>query len=166
MIVLTLGLIIVINLILETTILPFFHIFGYTPNISLVTIIILAFRRDKYYGGFFGLITGLVYDILFGKVIGVKALIYFLIGYYAGEIKGNLNNENIIIPVFFSAIGTIIYNSMYFFFAFFLGTNIDFSVVISNIFSLEILYNSVLTFIILKIYAKYFTSPSLRFGNK
>lgn len=164
--VMKLGLIIILNLILESTILPLFTIIGYIPNISLVTIIVLAFRRNKYYAGFFGLITGLIYDILFGKTIGIKALVFFLIGYYAGEIKGNLNSENLLIPMIFSALGTIIYNSMYFLIMFFLGENMDFSIVLNNIFSIEILYNSILTFIIIKILDKIFTTPSLRFGNK
>lgn len=166
MLILTLGLIIIINLILESTILPLFPVFGYVPNISLVATIILSFRKGKYYGAFFGLSTGLIYDILFGKVIGVKALIYFLIGYYSGELNESFNNDNILIPVLFSAIGTIIYNSLYSLLIFFTSNMIDFSEVVDNVFSLEILYNLILTFIILKIYNKIFTSPSLRFGKK
>lgn len=166
MLVMKLGLIIILNLILEGTILPHFTIMGHIPNISLVTIIILAFRRNKYYAGFFGLGTGLIYDILFGKTVGIKGLIFFLIGYYTGEIKSNLNSDNVFIPTLFSSIGTIIYNSMYFVFMFFLGENIDLSMVMNNILSIEILYNALLTFIIIKILDKIFVTPSLRFGNK
>lgn len=156
----------IINLIIQSTILPFFPILGYFPNINLVTIIIIAFLRGKHYGGFFGLITGLIQDILFARVLGVNALIYFLVGFYVGSVQEGLNNDNIAIPMVFSAISTIAYNFLFFTFMFFLARNIQLSVVVKNIFSLEILYNTVLAFILFKVYSRIFVVPSLRFGNR
>ncbi len=166
LVILVLGLIIIINSIIQTTLIPFFPILGYIPNINLVTIIIIAFLRGRYYGGFFGLITGLIQDILFARALGVNGLIYFLLGFSIGSIQEGLNNDNVVIPMVFSALGTIIYNFLFFTFMFFLARNIQLSIAIRNIFSLEILYNTILSFLLFKMYSKIFVVPSLRFGNR
>ena len=94
----TLLLILLINIVFQSSILPYFSLFGYTPNTGLVLVIIIALRKGKYYGGFFGLALGLIQDILFGQVLGINGLILFIIGYIIGLIQDSLDIENIVIP--------------------------------------------------------------------
>jgi len=165
MAIILLFIIIIVNSIFQSTILPYFNFLGYLPNTSIVLIIGIALLRGKYYGGFFGLAVGLIQDILFSRVIGVNAFIYFILGYIVGYIKNTLNDENAFIPVVFSALGTVFYNLFYFILMYFLARDISISTGLYNIFSIEILYNSILGILIYKILSKIFVKPSLRFGR-
>lgn len=162
----TLFLLILINIVFQSSILPYFTLFGFVPNTGLVLIVIIALRQGKYYGGFFGLGLGLIQDILFGQVIGVNALIFFILGYVVGMIQEVLDIENIIIPILTSAISTIFYNFFFYIIMFFLSRDIPMEIMMRNVFSIEILYNVVLAALIYKLFSKIFVIPSLRFGKR
>lgn len=160
------ALIIIVNIVLQSTILPYFNIFGIVPNTALVIVVTISLLRGKYYGSFFGLCTGVVQDILFGYAIGVNGLIYFLMGYMIGTIQKNLDTENKVIPVMCSALSTIFYNFSYFLLMFFLSRNIPIPIMLKNVFSLEILYNSILSIFIYKLFSRFFVVPSLKFKRR
>lgn len=166
MVFLVLFLIIIVNTIFQTTILPYFAIFGYLPNTALVLTVIISILRGKYYGIFFGLAIGLIQDILFGTVIGINGFIYSMIGYSIGIIQNIVNTENILVPTLFSGIATIIYNSMYAVFIFFLSREITFSILIAKTFSIEIVLNLLVSIILYKLLSKIFKVPTLKFGNR
>lgn len=158
--------IIVINLILQGSVIPFLTFLVYLPNPALVSIVTLSLFKGKYYGAFFGLFMGLFQDMLFGSVVGVNALIYFLIGYASGMMNNSLNNENAILHVIFSAASTIAYNAMYFLLMFFMSNIISLDGAIKRIFSIEILYNCILAFIFYKIVYKKTDVSTLKFGKR
>lgn len=163
---LTLIIIILINIVFQSSILPYLTLFGFMPNTGLVLIVIIALRQGKYYGGFFGLGLGLIQDILFGQAIGVNALIFFILGYTIGLIQDVLDIENIIIPILSSALGTIFYNFSFYIIMFFLSRDVPTEVMMKNVFSLEILYNVILAALVYKLFSKIFVIPSLRFGKR
>ncbi len=158
--------IILFNIIVQSSILPYFRLFGYIPNTGLVLVILVALRKGKYYGGFFGLALGLLQDILFGQIVGVNALIFFFIGYIIGIIQDELNIENTFIPVLLSALFTIFYNFSFYTFMFFLSINITREIMFNNIFSLEIVYNMIFAALVYKLFTKIFVIPNLRFGKR
>lgn len=157
--------IIIVNLILQGSMVPFFNILVYLPNLALVSIVLVSMFKGKYYGAFFGLFIGLFQDILYGNVIGVNALIFFLIGYTLGFVQTSLNNENILILLVFSGVSTVVYNMMYFLIMYFLSNEISFYAMITGIFSIEILYNCIITAIFYKPFFKLFHSNALKFGR-
>ncbi|OLS03325.1 rod shape-determining protein MreD [Tissierella creatinophila] len=159
------SIIIIVNLILQGSILPFFSFLVFLPNTALVSVVIISILKGKYYGAFFGLFMGLFQDLLFGEAIGVHALIYFLIGYAVGVLQTSLNNENTFIPIIFSGISTIFYNLMYFLIIYFLSKNISLDSAVKRIFSIEILYNSILAIIVYRSLFKLFRTRSLKFGR-
>lgn len=73
-----------VNTILQTTVFSRIQFFGVHTNLSLVIIVYLALFYGHNTGGFYGLAVGLIEDLLFLNVIGVRALIYFIVGYYLG----------------------------------------------------------------------------------
>lgn len=166
MLIITMFLLIIANLILQGSVLPFLSFLVFLPNPALISVISLALFKGKYYGAFFGLVMGLFQDVIFGDVIGAYALIYFLIGYGISFIQEYINSENMIIHIFFTAIGTILYNFMYFIIMFFLARDISLSYLFTRVFSLEILYNSILAVILYKLLYKIFNISSLRFGKR
>lgn len=166
MIILLLALIIILNIVFQSTILPYFSVFGFLPNTALILTVIIAILRGKYYGIFFGLAIGIIQDTLFGTVIGVNALLYSMIGYSIGLVQNILNTENIIVPTLFTGIATIFYNFLYAIVIFFLSREITLSIMIKNTFSIEIILNFFVSIIIYKLLSKIFTVPTLKFGNR
>lgn len=166
MAIVTMIIIILVNLILQSTLLPFLSFLKYLPNLGLVSVVAIGLIRGRYYGGFFGLALGLAQDILFGRVIGVNAFIYFMLGYLVGYVQASLNQENLAIPLTFSALGTIFYNFLYFLFMYFLSIDIEFSTALTFIFSIEILYNGLISIFVYKLFTKIIKVPSLRFGRR
>jgi len=63
----------------ETSVLPFFPIFGTHPSLLLVLLLalqFLGFGQESYYGAFFG---GLFLDLLWGSPLGLGSLILLLL---------------------------------------------------------------------------------------
>lgn len=160
------SIIIIINLVLQGSVLPFFGFLIFSPNLALVSVVVISIFKGKYYGAFFGLFMGLFQDLLFGDVVGVYALIYFLIGYSVGIIKKFINNDNIFIPFIFSGISTIVYNLMYFLAMYFLSKRIPLKLVFIRIFSIEIFYNAILAIIVYKVFSRFFSTQTLKFGRR
>ncbi|SHD77948.1 rod shape-determining protein MreD [Schnuerera ultunensis] len=119
-------LIIIINFILQSTILHYFNIFDVVPNTSLVIIIVIALLRGKKTASIAGLIAGLLQDIIFSPVIGINGFIYFFVGYFVGMAENKLSKDNILIPFIMTLISTICYHLVYYLFMYFLSFNIPF----------------------------------------
>ncbi len=166
MIILLFTIVILFNFLIQSAILPYLSVFGVVPNTGLLIIMSISLLKGKYYGGFIGLAIGLLQDIIFGQVIGVNAFIYFFAGYILGIIAHNLSRDNNIIPILFSALGTVYYNFMYYIFMFFLSRNIPFLSFAKNILIVEIIYNAILSVPIYIIFSKIFVEPTIRFNRK
>ncbi len=157
---------IIINFIFQGTILPYFEIFGVVPNTALIIVVILALAKGKYYGGFYGLIIGLIQDIMYSSVIGINAFILFFAGYFIGFVEDTFARDNIINPIIFTAITTIYYNILYSIFLYFLSRNISFITAVKSVFSFEVIYNSIVSIGIYKLFQKIFSQPTIRFGKR
>lgn len=166
MAILLLGLLIILNTIFQTTILSYLAIFGFVPNTALVLVVVTSILRGKYYGIFFGLIIGLVQDILFGRVIGINGFLYAMIGFAIGSIQIILNTENPLVATFFSGIATIVYNFSYGILIYFLSREITFSLLMTKTFSLEIILNIIISLLIYKLLFKILKLPKLKFGDR
>lgn len=161
-----LALYIVINIIFQSTILPYLAIFGFVPNTALVLVVLISIIRGKYYGIFFALAIGLLEDVLFGATIGLNGLLYSMIGFSIGSLKNILNTDNIGVPVFFSALATIVYNFSYGILIFFLSREITFPMLMAKTFSIEIILNILTSIALYKLLFKTFKVPTLKFGNR
>ena len=151
--------IVISNFLIQSTILQYFSILGIVPNTALIIVISFALIRGKRTGAIIGLTVGLLHDIMFCDVIGVHALIYFLLGYTLGLIDQKIFRENVVIPFFLTGLATIAFHSMYYVFMYFLSANVHFLSVVRSYFIVEPIYNAVLTIPIyiniLKIYREH-----------
>ena len=159
-------LIIVINFIFQSTLLPYMSVFGVLPNTSIIIIVIIALLKGRKVGSIVGLSMGLLQDIIFSPVIGVNGFIYFFIGYLVGMTESRLSKDNILIPFIMTAAATIGYHLFYYLFMFFLAYNINFSAFFKKTILLEMVYNSLLSILVYKWFSKIFIVPSIRFGRK
>ena len=164
--ILILIIVVLLNFLLQSTIFPYIAILGVVPNTALLIVMSISLFKGKYYGGFTGLIIGLLQDIIFSSVIGINSFIYFFAGYLTGMVENKLSRENPFIPILFSLVGTIYYNFMYYTFMFFLSTNIPFLSFSKSIMLVEILYNIIAAIPIYMIFSKMFKEPTIKFGRK
>lgn len=164
--ILVIVLTVIINLIFETTVIPYFKIFQVVPNTGLVIVIVLAILNGKVAGSVIGLIVGLLQDIMFSHVIGINAFIYFFIGYFVGIAETKLSKDNLLLPVIMTILSTFGYHLTYYLFMFFLNYDMPLSRLIKEIASIETIYNSVVSILVFKLLSKLFVAPKIRFGKK
>lgn len=159
-------LIVLINFIFESTLLQYFAILGVMPNTSLILIICFAVLGGKKIGGSLGIILGLLEDAFFYNVIGVHALIYFIIGYSIGIVEKKVFKENLFLPLLFTFISTIGFHVIYFVFMYFLSIDVSFIKLMKEVVIVEALYNSVLSVFFYKQILKLYRQPHISFRKK
>lgn len=164
--ILALVLIIIINFILQTTIVPYFGILDVVPNTSLIIVVIIAILNGKKVGAITGLIIGLLQDIMYTMPIGINPFIYFFAGYLIGMTENKLSRESILLPIFMTILSTIGYHLFYYLFTFFLGYEISIVKIMKDIVVVETVYNTLLSIVLFKLLSKFFHAPSIRFGKK
>lgn len=157
---------IIVNFIFQSTILPYFEIFRVVPNTALIIVVVLALAKGKYYGGIYGLIIGLIQDIMYSTVIGINAFILFFAGYFIGFVEDTFARDNILNPIAFTALTTVYYNILYSLFLYFLSRNINFITAVRSVFSFEVIYNSIVSIGIYKLFQRIFSQPVIRFGKR
>lgn len=159
-------LILIINFIFQTTILPHFSIAGVTPNTALIIVVIVALLKGKYKGAFIGLVAGLLQDVFFSKIIGINALIFFLIGYVVGLLDNKTFKEGLILPFLAVVISTFSYHIMYYFFMMFLSTDVSFLTIIKDIALKEAIYNSIISIFVYRQVLKHYKLPKINFTGR
>lgn len=163
---LVLLLMIAINFILETTILPYLSFFGVVPNTSLVLIIIIAILVGKRIGSITGIIAGFLQDIMFSSVIGINSFIYFVIAYLIGIAQTKLYKESYLLPVLITVISTLGYHLLHFIFLYFLNYDVSLISILKEVTIIEIIYNCIVSILLYKPILRLFSSPSIRFIRK
>ena len=83
------------SIMIQTAILPNFSIFNSKANLSLALVVAIGMNYGSYISGYAGIILGFFEDILFSKLIGIRALIYYMIGFIVGYNEDSLNKGDI-----------------------------------------------------------------------
>ncbi|NLM04653.1 MAG: rod shape-determining protein MreD [Clostridiales bacterium] len=148
------ALIIIGNFILQSTLFPFLNILNVVPNTNLILIVCYAINRDKNKSTILGFTIGILQDIIFGKVIGLNALIYMLIAYIISSINKNIFKENALIAFIFTICSTLFYYLMGLMLIYPLGYNTTFANIFKNKLLVELIYNSILSFFIYNYISK------------
>lgn len=154
------------NIVLESTIINRFTVFGVVPNLTLILIIIVALSRGKRIGSITGLFSGLIIDILFSPAIGINALIYFFIGYLVGMLEQKFSKDNILMPILMTISFTVFYHVTYLLLMFFLNQRVSIDGVLRNKLLIEIVYNSILMIPLYKWLSKHIVLKGMSFSRR
>ena len=92
------------SIMIQTAILPNFSIFNSKANMSLAVVVAIAMNFGSYVSGYSGIVLGFFEDILFSRVIGIRALIYYMIG----DIRSG-SIITVVATLFYWVMNTIIY---------------------------------------------------------
>ncbi len=103
-----LAFILLISMILQFTIISRIEIFGVHANIILPLIIVTSLFEGSYIGGIVGVCSGIIEEILFSPIIGLRVLYYFSVGYFIGEYGKRVNSRSMKPILYFSVITTCI----------------------------------------------------------
>lgn len=138
----------------QTTILSFMSFNGVKPNILVVFVVSVALLRGSTEGAVIGVISGLIQDIMTGKIMGFYALLGLYLGICIGSVNKRLYRENFLVIIIFTFIATLVYEFLVFFFGIFAYNGSNAIYAISNIIIPEIIYNIVVSIFIYTITIK------------
>lgn len=138
-----LFLIIVINYILQSTIFQAWKISDVSANFTLVLVIVITIIYGLEKGLFTAVISGLFVDAFLSMAVGLNLFILVVISVLISIIGRPLFTGNKLTLVFMTAISTVIYHLMYFFFMYFLNKGVSFKEVMTQIVPVELVLNSI-----------------------
>lgn len=150
LVVLIVFLVILISVFIQINLLNVITLVGTAANIGIVLVVGVGLMCDKEVGGLLGISYGFVQDILFGKAIGIYALLYMLLGYFSGKLGRGFSRDNKTTMVAMVGIGTAIFNV-----AFLILSSIVYDydlLTLASLFTLlkEVIYNMLLVIILFK----------------
>ena len=143
--------IIVLGFIFQSSFIGFFNYFNVVPNFSLILLVIFAMFSDGLTGGFFGLLTGILFDSMIYDIFGVYTLIYFIIGAIIGNFSDDMLRENYLVYSTATGISTVVMHFLLYLILFFLRFRVQLAVAILPRIFFEALINSILVVFVFKI---------------
>lgn len=147
---------VLLNIILEATLFQFLRIDGIKPDFVIILIISYAILEGGAYSVAIGLVSGLLIDILYGRVLGINAFSYMITGYIFGQARENVFKDSILPPVLFNFVAVIIYQHIYFLIMYLTGNLLHEGILYSQILFRIILpqgiYNAVLGTVIYRYF--------------
>jgi rod shape-determining protein MreD len=87
-------LLLVFAVVLQTVLLSHVSVLGVTADLFLIFTVIVAVTRGSLEGAVFGFFAGLAADIAYYQPLGVRALIYVLVGYFVGMFVARFGTAN------------------------------------------------------------------------
>ena len=124
------------------------EICGIAPNLFLCFVIMCGFSRGKYEASVCGIIFGLAYDLLVGRIIGVSSLIYLYLGFGSGILSERFaSSSKRVAGALSAAIGTILAAMVYFLANRFVY-DVSFVTAVFRIAFPEAIYNATVSFLL------------------
>jgi rod shape-determining protein MreD len=102
-----------IGFILQSTVLHNIQLFGVTPNLILILVIAFSFLFEEKHGLVFGILFGVLQDMLFSPIIGISSAAYFGVALMASIARKYLYRDNFLSVISIAAIGTLGFNLIY-----------------------------------------------------
>lgn len=72
-------------ILLQVTLVNAIAIFGISPNLFLIYVVLIGFFCGRMRGMVCGMVFGLAFDIVIGRLIGTNMLVYMFLGYFAAK---------------------------------------------------------------------------------
>ena len=79
---------------LQVNIFSNFTINGVKPNLFVIYVLFIGLYANYFLGISFGIVIGLILDLLYGKTIGITALMLCVVGYLGSYFDKNFSKEN------------------------------------------------------------------------
>lgn len=140
--------------ILQANFFSNLKIFGVMPNLFIVLILWIGLFSNTFVAVTLGVIMGLILDLIFGKAIGITAVMLCIVGYMGAYFDKNFSKESKFKIVFMVIGATIIYEiGIYSLNALIIGYDFEW-LIFMKIVIFEIIYNVLITILIYPIFQK------------
>ncbi len=126
--------------VLQTTLFEHISFAGVVPNLLIIITSVYGYLYGRNEGMFTGVIAGLLMDILYGNVIGVRVIIFCVIGYINGATRNLYFKRDITVPVLILAVSDFAYNILYYVCYYLMRGRIDLLGYFRQIIILEVFY--------------------------
>ncbi len=80
-----LGVLLLAALLLQTLVAPNIRILGASPDFALIIVVAVAMLRGCQVGAAFGFLTGVLVGVALLEPLGMSALVFVVVGYFAGR---------------------------------------------------------------------------------
>lgn len=150
--IITLGFLIVINFIIQSTLLGFHDISSVTPNLLLILTMSFGLMRGRKEGMLVGFFSGFLVDCFFTPVLGPYMLLYMFIGYGNGVFHKNYVIEDVLLPLIVVLFDDFIFNIIIFVGYFVLRNKLELGQFMLSVVLPEMLSTALLTIIVYKLY--------------
>ena len=140
---------------LQSNFFNWFTISGIMPNLFVVFVLFVGLFASKMMGTVYGMIIGLILDVLFRQRIGISFIALGLVGFLATVFDKNFSKDSRMTIMLMVAGLTLLYESIIYFANYFvLGTTLEI-IPFLKILKIEIIFNLLLTIIIYPLLQKY-----------
>ena len=131
-----------------------FTIAGVKPNMFVIFILFIGLFANQCLGITFGVMVGLILDLLYAKVIGITAVMLCIIGYLGAYFDKNFSKENKFTIIIMGAGATVLFElGVYFMNSIILNFETEYWY-LAKILLIEVVYNILLTIICYPIMQK------------
>lgn len=139
---------------LQANIFQNFTIAGVMPNLFVIFMLFIGLFANAILGISFGVIGGLILDLVYGKTIGITAIMLCVVGYLGAYFDKNFSKENKITIIIMVALSTVLFEVGYYIINSVI-LNFDLEIwYFAKILLLEVLYNILLSIILYPIMQK------------
>ena len=150
----TIGIIIILCFLCQSTVFHFIELAGVVPNLLLIVTMSFGLMRGRREGVLVGFFCGLLVDMFFGEVMGPYAFIYMTLGYVNGFFHRIYYVEDVLLPMLMITINDFAYNIMVYILFFMLRNRLDFLGYLSKVIVPEMVYTIIVTLFFYKLLVK------------
>lgn len=137
------GVLIVLALVLQATLVPLITIKGVRPDLLLIIVVSSGLLLGKEQGLGLGFFAGLLQDLASGNIFGLNLLAKMATGFLAGVAERKVFKENILLPVMGITTATLFNGAVSLVMLFTLGLKVDLVPALTQI-CYVLAYNAVL----------------------
>lgn len=152
----------ILVVLIQVVILSRVKIYGVTANLALPFVVAITMGFGSY-AAFCGLFIGLLEDLLFSDIIGLRALIYFVIGFLIGNIEYRLNIRDNRTGILITILVTLVNFLCHFSIELFQGSFAGALLYLKGPIFIELLMNVFMYLIVITVIRKFFTFSNVRY---
>ena len=142
--------IIILSFLLQTSVFRYLTLTGIVPNILLIPTVSFGMMRGRKEGMLVGFFSGLLLDLMFGKVIGPYALLYMYLGYINGFFHRVYYMEDILLPMLMVGGNDLIFGIIVYIITYLLRGRLELAYYLIHVILPEMIYTMILTLFLYK----------------
>ena len=155
-------LIVLLDIIIQATLLSRISVFNVYTNISIPIVVLLSIGFGAYTGSLNGMIIGLIEDAIFSPVIGGRALSYFTSVCLIGNSEAGINKEDPRSGMILTFFATLYYTLVHYFVLYITGNGFN-KAYLKGPILIEMILNVLLYYVLFKLFKKIFKFPKFKF---